>query len=100
MSALWRIYVRQKKLLKFRYKKCLLTNMKPISLLLLLFIAFIFSGCANKHGISLKYYSECQEYYDLQGYYHKKCGDDDIITYKQINKALHKKKPKPKGNVW
>lgn len=42
----------------------------------------MFSACANKHGVSLKYYSDCKEYYDLQGYYHKECGDDDIVTYK------------------
>jgi len=52
----------------------------------LLFISFIllFSGCVNKHGISMKYYSDCKEYYDLQGYYHKDCGEDDIVTYKEL----------------
>ena len=43
-----------------------------------------FSGCVNKHGVSLKYYSDCKEYYDLQGYYHKDCGEDDIVTYKEL----------------
>jgi hypothetical protein len=67
----------------------------------------LFSGCVNKHGISAKYYSDCKEYYDLQGYYHKECGQDDIITYKEISEAGGKvvdvwtgKKEKPKGNVW
>jgi hypothetical protein len=67
----------------------------------------LFSGCVNKHGISAKYYSECKEYYDLQGYYHKECGEDDIVTYKAIGEVAGKvadtwtkKKPKPKGNVW
>ena len=52
----------------------------------LLFISFtlLFSGCVNQHGISMKYYSDCKEYYDLQGYYHKDCGDDDIVTYKEL----------------
>ena len=52
----------------------------------LLFISFtlLFSGCVNKHGISMKYYSDCKEYYDLQGYYHKDCGEDDIVTYKEL----------------
>jgi hypothetical protein len=67
----------------------------------------LLSGCVNKHGISAKYYSDCKEYYDLQGYYHKECGEDDIVTYKEIGEAGGKvidtwtgKKPKPKGNVW
>jgi len=61
----------------------------------------------NKHGISAKYYSDCKEYYDLQGYYHKDCGQDDMITYKEMGEASDKvvnfvtgKKEKPKGNVW
>lgn len=69
--------------------------------------ALLLSGCVNKHGISAKYYSECKEYYDLQGYYHKECGDDDMVTYKGIGEGAGKvvdvftgNKPKPKGNVW
>lgn len=50
----------------------------------LIFAFFVFSGCFNKHGISAKYYSDCEEYYDLQGYYHKECGADDMITYKEL----------------
>lgn len=74
----------------------------PILLLLLLV-----SGCVNRHGISAKYYSECKEYYDYQGYYHKECTEDDIITYKELKEAkdaaielFNGKKPEPKGNVW
>ena len=67
---------------------------------LLILTIFLLSGCVNKHGISAKYYSECKEYYDLQGYYHKECGDDDIVTYKEMGEALKKKDDKPKGNVW
>jgi len=77
------------------------------TILLLTFFIFFTSGCINKHGISAKYYSDCKEYYDLQGYYHKECGDDDIITYKEIKKSVKSvsysitsKKEKPKGNVW
>jgi len=65
---------------------------------------FSLSGCVNKHGISAKYYSECKEYYDLQGYYHRECGDDDVVTYKTINKTvkelIKKKKPEQTSNVW
>ena len=66
----------------------------------LIFISLNFSACVNKHGISAKYYSDREEYYDLQGYYHKKCGEDDIITYKAIGDAFKADKPEPEGNVW
>ncbi len=49
-----------------------------------LLLSLFFAGCVNKHGISAKYYSDCEEYYDMQGYYHKECGKDDIITYKEM----------------
>ncbi|EDZ63166.1 hypothetical protein SMGD1_1889 [Sulfurimonas gotlandica GD1] len=78
-----------------------------IKITLLILATLFFSGCVNKHGISAKYYSDCKEYYDLQGYYHKECGEDDIVTYKEIGEAGGKvidtwtgNKPKPKGNVW
>jgi hypothetical protein len=67
---------------------------------LLLVSTFIFSGCINKHGISAKYYSDCKEYYDLQGYYHKECGEDDIVTYKQMGDAFKKKEDNSDKNVW
>ena len=57
----------------------------------LLFLAvFGLDGCVNKHGVSLHYYSDCKEYYDLQGYYHKECGDDDIVTYKGVKEGTKK----------
>ena len=71
-----------------------------IRLILFSFLLLSATGCVNKHGISAKYYSDCKEYYDLQGYYHKECGDDDIVTYKEMKEALKKKDTKPKGNVW
>ena len=67
---------------------------------LLLSLLFLSTGCFNKHGVSAKYYSDCKEYYDLQGYYHKECGEDDIMTYKEMGDAFKKKKPEPKGNVY
>ncbi len=66
---------------------------------LLILLTLYFTGCVNKHGISAKYYSECKEYYDLQGFYHKECGEDDIVTYKEMGEFF-KKKEEPKGNVW
>ena len=75
--------------------------MKTTLLLSALFISTLFlSGCVNKHGISAKYYSDCKEYYDLQGYYHKECGDDDIVTYKDMKNVIKKKEPEPTSNVW
>lgn len=72
---------------------------------LLLIISLFFSACVNKHGISAKYYSDCKEYYDVQGFYHKECGEDDIVTYKEIYDAVktpEKKKVQDntKGEVW
>lgn len=74
---------------------------------LLLITSLFFTACVNKHGISASYYSDCKEYYDMQGFYHKKCGEDDIITYKEMGekaerfrKYLGKEKEEPKGNVW
>ena len=55
---------------------------------LLILITLLFSACVNKHGVSAKYYSECKEYYDYQGYYHKECGDDDVVTYKAAGEAI------------
>ena len=60
-------------------------NMKT-TLFFLAALLVLLTGCVNKHGISAKYYSDCKEYYDLQGFYHKECGDDDIVTYKQVQK--------------
>jgi len=78
-----------------------------IKTILLIISTLLLTGCMNKHGISAKYYSDCKEYYDLQGYYHKECGEDDIVTYKAIGEAGGKvidawtgKKEEPKGNVW
>ncbi len=70
-----------------------------IKTILLILITLYFTGCVNKHGISAKYYSECKEYYDLQGFYHKECGEDDIATYKEMGEFF-KKEEKPTGNVW
>ena len=58
-------------------------------------IMIIIGGCVNKHGISMNYYSDCQEYYDYQGGYHKECGQEDIITYKEIKKRFEKKQKDP-----
>lgn len=72
-----------------------------IKIILLVITLFFTSGCMNKNGISLKYYSECEEYYDMQGYYHKKCGKDDIVSYEQIKEVFKKpKEPEVQEDVW
>ncbi len=71
-----------------------------IKYLLLTSTLFFFTACVNKHGISAKYYSDCKEYYDMQGYYHKECGQDDIVTYKEIGEYFKGEEPEPEGNVW
>jgi len=71
-----------------------------IKTILFILTLTIFSGCVNKHGVSAKYYSDCKEYYDLQGYYHKECGKDDIATYKEMKEFFKKKKPEPTENVY
>ena len=67
--------------------------------LLIIPALFLFSGCVNKHGVSAKYYSDCKEYYDIQGFYHKEC-DDDMITYDEMGEWFKKDKPAPSGNVY
>ena len=59
-----------------------------LSLTIFVLITINFTACVNKHGISVKYYSDCDEYYDMQGYYHKECGKDDIITYKEAGEKI------------
>ena len=70
-------------------------------------MVLLVSGCVNKHGISAKYYSECDEYYDMQGFYHKKCGKDDMFTYKAAGESVVKatnyilgEDKKQNKNVW
>ncbi len=65
---------------------------------LLLLIPIMFAGCFNDRGISLRYYNDCEEYYDAQGYYHKQC-DKNIIDYSDITKALEPAKNPNLGSV-
>jgi hypothetical protein len=71
-----------------------------IKYIFLTLILIFFSACVNKRGISLKYYNDCSEYYDLQGYYHKDCDDGGMTTYKEMKKVFETPKEEPKGNVW
>lgn len=62
-----------------------------IKYILLISTILLFSACVNKTGISAKYYAnECDEYYDVQGYYHKDCKDDNIVSYKKMGEKVDK----------
>ena len=65
----------------------------------LLVLPLFVSGCFNEHGVSLHYYSDCEEYYDAQGYYHKKC-DKDLVQYKELKEALKPAQNPKNGQVW
>ena len=75
--------------------------------LFLLLLVFGFSGCFNDRGVSMRYYNDCEEYYDAQGYYHKKC-DPNMVEYSEIKKGYDTAKealmPSPiskeLGKVW
>ncbi|MDO9055652.1 MAG: hypothetical protein Q8M43_00895 [Sulfuricurvum sp.] len=70
--------------------------MKKHYLLFLLPIFFV--GCFNERGVTLRYYSDCEEYYDLQGYYHKQC-DKNIVDYSDIKDALESNQNPNRGSV-
>lgn len=70
----------------------------------LLFLALILAmsvGCANKRGVSMKYYNGCREYYDLQGNYHKVC-EENMLEYETLKKPFQstEEKTQPRSNVW
>lgn len=68
-------------------------------ILLGLMILTVFSGCFNERGISMRYYNNCEESYDSQGYYHKKC-DDNIIDYSDIKKVFTPANSEVSPKVW
>jgi hypothetical protein len=65
------------------------------------------SGCFNERGVSMRYYNDCEEYYDAQGYYHKKC-DTNTVDYSEIRGSYQNLKntfssessPNELGKVW
>ncbi|MBD3809314.1 MAG: hypothetical protein IE884_02145 [Sulfuricurvum sp.] len=70
--------------------------MKKHSLLVLL--PMLISGCFNERGVSLKYYNTCEEYYDMQGYYHKQC-DKNSVDYKEVIDAIQPAQNPLRGSV-
>lgn len=63
-----------------------------------LVVPFLFAGCFNDRGISLRYYNNCEEYYDAQGYLHKKC-DKNLIDYTEIYQAVKTPESPKAGSV-
>ncbi|MEA2112334.1 MAG: hypothetical protein U9P71_09855 [Campylobacterota bacterium] len=78
-------------------------NTNMIKLLLLITTLVFLVGCANRRGLSMKYYNDCKEYYDSQGAYHKVC-DENFIDYDEIKDMFHSKEQECVGqgcpNVW
>lgn len=70
--------------------------MKKIHIYLLL--PMILTGCLNKTGISGRYYTNCEEYYDSQGYYHKQC-DPNLIDYHEIQEKIMSDPNPQRGSV-
>lgn len=64
----------------------------------LILIPIVFTGCFNERGVSLRYYNDCEEYYDAQGYYHKQC-DKNLVDYKDIKEALQPAQNSERGSV-
>ena len=58
-------------------------NIKVSSMILrvvfYLIFCFIFCSCVNEDGVSLRYYDDCKEYYDVLGVYHKECDNINNI---------------------
>ncbi len=70
-----------------------------IKRLLLFLVMLLFTGCVNERGVSLRYYNDCEEYYDAQGYYHKKC-DENLVDYSDVKKALTSPATAADPKVW
>jgi len=58
--------------------------------LLLLTTILLFSACVNKRGISTHYNNKCREYYDVQGTYHKKCDENEVLEFKTVKELPQK----------
>ena len=68
-------------------------------ILIWLFALIMFSGCFNERGVSMRYYNDCEEFYDSQGYYHKKC-DDNLLNYSDVKKAFTPSNSEVSSKVW
>jgi len=66
-------------LIKLYQKK----NLKMKKLYLFILLLFFLTGCADKTGFTLHYYSDCHGEYDYYGVYHEVC-PHNIINCKTI----------------
>lgn len=74
-------------------------NLPMKTKLLLPLLPIFLTGCFNDRGISLRYYNDCEEYYDVQGYYHKKC-DKNLVDYKDLKESIQPPQNPNHGQVW
>ena len=58
-----------------------------LTLFLTLSIALSISGCLSANAKEYKLYTDCDEYYDSRGFYHKKC-DKNSFSKKEALRAL------------
>ena len=56
-------------------------------LLTLILTAFIFQGCLNAQAPSYNLYTNCNEYYDSRGFYHKDC-EKNPLDKRKLRKSL------------
>ena len=59
--------------------------------ILILLTGLLLQGCLyfNDRGVSHRYYSDCKEYYDGMGIYHKEC-DENLVDYKIVPETIKK----------
>jgi len=55
--------------------------------LLLILTTMISIGCINANAIDRKFYTNCKEYYDFQGFYHNECEENKANNYYNNIKA-------------
>jgi len=66
----------------------------------ILTILSLFQGClyVNERGITNQYYSDCEEYYDSEGFYRKSC-DENLVDYKDVKNTVQETAKKVKELV-
>lgn len=73
-------------------------NIRMKKYYLCLLVPIFFTGCFNERGVSLRYYNDCEEYYDAQGYYHKQC-NKNVLDYSDIKEGLQPNSNPNRGSV-
>ena len=65
---------------------------------LLFLMPIFFAGCFNERGVSLRYYNDCEEYYDAQNLEVQLC-EKKINDYSDIKDALESNQNPNHGSV-